>query len=269
MLWIVGAICALVVSGLAYRKESLTLSGALAATVMGTIYFAAGHLFWFGILLVFFVSGSVLSKYKQSHKNELEQSYAKTGRRDAGQVLANGGLGMLLCLMNAIWPHPSWAYAYVGVMATVTADTWATEIGSLSRKLPRSILNGRRLPAGTSGGVSLLGTMAAAIGGAMIGVFAWLFEVISGPLDRSLPIWLLVGIIAGLVGAFTDSILGASLQLMYKCRVCDKDVEVLHHCGQETVKIRGSNLMNNDAVNIWSSILGGCAALVIAILMGL
>ncbi|MGF7045815.1 uncharacterized protein (TIGR00297 family) [Paenibacillus sp. DS2015] len=269
MLWIIGAICALVVSGVAYWKKSLTLSGAIAATVMGTIYFAAGHLFWFGILLVFFVSGSVLSKYKQSHKSELEQSYAKTGRRDAGQVLANGGLGMLLCLANAIWPHSGWAYAYIGIMATVTADTWATELGSLSRKPPRSVLNGRKLLAGTSGGVSLLGTMAAAVGGAMIGGFAWLFEVGSGTPDPSLLKWLLVGLIAGLVGAFTDSILGASLQVMYKCHVCEKDVEVLHHCGQATVKIRGLNVMNNDAVNIWSSILGGCAALVIAILMGL
>lgn len=269
MLWIIGAICALLVSGEAYRKKSLTLSGAIAAMVMGTIYFAAGHLFWFGILLVFFVSSSVLSKYKQSHKSDLEKSYAKTGRRDAGQVLANGGLGMLLCLVNAIWPHPEWAYVYIGIMATVTADTWATEMGSLSRKPPRSVLNGRRIPAGTSGGVSLLGTMAAAMGGVMIGGFAWLFEVVAELPERSLLIWLLVGLISGLVGAFTDSILGASLQVMYKCRVCDKDVEVLHHCGQGTVKIRGLNLMNNDAVNIWSSILGGCAALVIAILMGL
>ncbi len=272
-MWIIGSICALLVSSAAYRKKSLTFSGALAATIMGTIYFAAGSLFWFGILLVFFVSSSVLSKFRQSHKTEVEKSYAKTGRRDAGQVLANGGLGMLLCILNAIWPHPEWTYLFIGIMATVTSDTWATEIGSLSTKPPRSVLNGKVLTVGTSGGVSLLGSAAAAAGGAMIGGLAWILEVLS---SRSINVqwpellmWVLLGLVGGLVGAFTDSVLGASIQVMYKCRACGKEVEVLHHCDQPTVQIRGWLRMNNDAVNMWSSVVGGIVACIIGLYMGL
>lgn len=272
MTWIIGSICAIIVSAMAYWKRSLTMSGAIAATIMGTVYFAAGGLFWFGILLVFFVSSSVLSKFRQSYKAEMEKSYAKTGRRDAGQVLANGGLGMVLCILNAVWPHSEWMYIFIGIMATVTADTWATEIGSLSSKPPRSVLNGKELVVGTSGGVSLLGSTAAAIAGGMIGGMAWILQVFSGTIGiqgRALLIWVLIGLVAGLVGAFTDSILGASIQVMYKCQVCSKEVEVLHHCDQPTLPIRGWLRMNNDAVNIWSSIFGGLVGYLIGIVMGL
>ncbi|OAB32883.1 DUF92 domain-containing protein [Paenibacillus glacialis] len=273
MMWIVGSLCALMVSTAAYRKKSLSLSGATAATIMGTIYFAAGSLFWFGILLAFFVSSSVISKFRQSVKAEAEKSYAKTGRRDAGQVLANGGLGMLLCVLNGIWPHPEWSYLFIGIMATVTADTWATEIGSLSTKPPRSVLNGKVLTVGTSGGVSLLGSVAAAAGGAMIGGLAWILGSLSGSWEdiqwSALLIWVLIGLVAGLVGAFTDSLLGASIQVMYKCPVCGKEVEVVHHCDQPTVQIRGWLRMNNDAVNMWSSVVGGVVACVIGIYVGL
>ncbi|MHA0857405.1 DUF92 domain-containing protein [Paenibacillus sp. CMAA1364] len=262
MLWIVGALCALIVSSVAYWRQSLSGSGAIAAMIMGTTYFAVGGLFWFGILLVFFGSSSIISKFRQHDKENMEKSYAKTGRRDAGQVLANGGLGMLLCILNAIWPSPGWAMLFIGVMATVTADTWATEIGSLSRKPPRSVLNAKVLPVGTSGGVSLLGSAAAATGGAMIGGFAWFFEtLLAWDLQfHTLLLWIIIGLVSGLAGAFTDSILGASIQVMYQCQECGKEVEVVQHCGQATTKIRGWIRMNNDVVNLTSSIVGGIVA---------
>lgn len=88
--WIIGAVCAFIVAGAAYAKKSLTLSGCLAAVLMGTIYYGAGNLFWFGTLLLFFITSTLLSKYRKERKQELEKSYAKTGNRDAGQVFANG-----------------------------------------------------------------------------------------------------------------------------------------------------------------------------------
>ncbi|WP_018885939.1 DUF92 domain-containing protein [Paenibacillus massiliensis] len=259
--WIIGAAAALLVSGAAYRRRSLTLSGCAAAVIMGTVYYGAGNLFWFGTLLLFFITSTALSKYKQGRKAELEKSYAKTGNRDAGQVLANGGIGMLLCILNFVWPHPVWALFFIGVMATVTSDTWATEIGSLSRKPPRFILNGKVMQPGTSGGVSWLGTGAALAGGMTIGVGAWLFQLVEGATLLGWWEWLLIGGVAGIGGAFTDSYLGATVQLMHRCKVCGREVEVEMHCGQETLAVRGWGWMSNDAVNLISSIVGGALAL--------
>ncbi|WP_339821147.1 DUF92 domain-containing protein [Paenibacillus sp. FSL R7-0216] len=266
--WIIGALGALIVSGAAYKKKSLSLSGTLAAFVMGTVYYGAGNLFWFGILLLFFVSSSAFSHFRGDRKAELEKSYAKSGRRDAGQVLANGGLGMLACLGNLFWPDPAWAYFFVGTMAAVTADTWATEWGGLSKREPRSILNGRRVPPGTSGGVTLLGSTAALAGAACIGGAAWLLRLWTGddaynevvPALFALVKWGLIGGVSGLVGAFADSWLGATIQDMQRCTVCGKEVEVAVHCDQATVHLRGYRWMDNDMVNLLSSLAAGFVA---------
>ncbi len=266
--WIIGALGALIVSGAAYKKRSLSLSGMLAAFVMGTIYYGAGNLFWFGILLLFFVSSSVFSHFRGDRKAELEKSYAKSGRRDAGQVLANGGLGMLACLGNLFWPDPAWAYFFVGTMAAVTADTWATEWGGLSKSEPRSILNGRRVLPGTSGGVTLLGSAAALAGAVCIGGAAWLLRMWTGDDTYSevgsallaMVKWGLIGGISGLAGAFADSWLGATIQYMHRCVVCGKEIEVEEHCGRSTEHLRGFRWMDNDMVNLLSSLAAGLLA---------
>ncbi|GGF91827.1 hypothetical protein GCM10010913_11710 [Paenibacillus aceti] len=266
--WIIGALCALVIAGAAYWKQSLSLSGAVAAVAMGTVYYGAGNLFWFGTLILFFVTSSVFSKLRGDRKAELEKSYAKSGRRDAGQVLANGGLGMLACILNVIWPSPAWGWFFIGSMAAVTADTWATEWGGLSKTPPRSVLSWRTVPPGTSGGVSALGSMAALIGAGIIGGAAWLLlswtgETQAGTQDL-IPItlwkWVVIGGVSGFSGAMADSVLGATVQKMYRCSVCGKVVEVEAHCGQTTVSDRGWSWMSNDAVNLISSAAAGLMA---------
>ncbi|KOR90464.1 DUF92 domain-containing protein [Paenibacillus solani] len=266
--WLIGAAGAIIVAGAAYRKRSLSGSGAAAAILMGTIYYGAGNVFWFGTLLLFFITSTLLSRYGKKRKADLEKSYAKTGRRDAGQVFANGGIGMVLCLLHAWVPSDLWVFLFIGVMATVTADTWATELGSLSRKPPRSVLNGKVLTAGESGGVSWIGSTAAAAGSILIGAGGWLLAVWSGMEADILP-YVLAALAGGLVGAFADSYLGATLQVMYRCRVCGKSVEVSQHCGEATERTHGYSLMSNDAVNLISSLLGGAAAYGIAVLFAL
>jgi uncharacterized protein (TIGR00297 family) len=265
MQWVIGACGALLIAAAAYRKQSLSFSGMLAAVMMGTIYFGAGNAFWFGILLLFFISSSLLSRLKHDRKAELEQNYDKTGRRDAGQVFANGGLGMIVVLLNAIYPHEIWEYLFIGVMATVTSDTWATEIGTLSARPPRSVLTWRVLPTGASGGVSLPGTLAAAAGGAVIGAASGLLQSAAGMPDRSYVLLTLAGLLGGLAGAFADSILGATVQRMNRCTVCGREVEAKSHCGVAAVHARGWTFMNNDAVNFLSSMIGGAVALLIGI----
>jgi uncharacterized membrane protein len=146
-------------------------------------------------------------------------------------------------------------------MATVTADTWATEFGSLSRKPPRSVLTGKVLAPGTSGGVSVLGTAAALAGGILIGIGAWGFGYAVGMPELPIWLWALIGGLSGSAGAFADSYLGATVQLMRFCPVCKREVEVDLHCGQTTVYLRGWHWMSNDRVNSISSIFGGLVAL--------
>lgn len=248
--WWLGLTGSALIAGLAYMRQSLSVSGALAAIAVGTPLYALGSAQWFLPLIAFFLSSTLLSKWKRNYKQEAETAYEKGGRRDAGQVLANGGLGTVLCIAHAFYPTPLWLAAYIGVTATVTADTWATEIGGLSRNQPRSLLTGRTVLPGTSGGVTGLGLLAAACGGLFIGIVATLVE-------PSAILLLPVALISGFIGALADSFLGAAVQRMNRCLVCGREVEAALHCGKPTAFYKGIRLLNNDAVNMISSAAGG------------
>lgn len=274
--WLVGLACSAGIAGAAYAKRSLSGSGFLAAVILGTVMYALGSVIWFGSLIAFFISSTLLSKWKKHAKKEAESGYEKSGRRDAGQVLANGGLGLLLCATNAAYPHPLWWYTFLGVMAAVTADTWATEIGGLSRTPPRSIKTGRRVSPGTSGGISGLGMSASLAGGLFIGAVAWLLLVWFGqtapdaatPAIRPLA-WIGIAGLAGLIGSLADSWIGATWQQMYCCAACSREIEQAHHCGKPAVRIRGRTGWNNDAVNVAGSLAGGTSAALLALALGL
>lgn len=53
--------------------------------------------------------------------------------------------------------------------AAAVADTWASELGILSKGQPVMITTLRKVPHGTNGGVSVLGLVASTIGGMLIG----------------------------------------------------------------------------------------------------
>jgi len=274
--WVVGLAASLLIGGLAYWKRSLTRSGWAAAVGVGAPLFALGNLIWFASLVVFFVSSSALSKWKRHVKKRAESTYEKSGARDAWQVAANGLPGALLCVLHAVWPSPYWLAAFVGVMAGVNADTWATEVGALSRAKPRSILTGKPVPAGTSGGVSVLGTTASVLGAGFIGVAAAVCLFLSAAsagdaaggagADSGLLLRLGAALIgsagaAGTLAALIDSLLGATVQRMYRCTECGSLIEKPSHCGKPAVQVHGLRWMNNDAVNIISSLAGAVIAI--------
>jgi len=146
-------------------------------------------------------------------------------------------------------------------MATVSADTWATEIGVLSKEKPRSVLSWQEVPPGTSGGVSLLGTGAAVLGALLVGLVAHIGLRLSGATYLPMGRTLMAALVGGLAGCFTDSLLGASCQVIFRCPVCGTETEKREHCGRETEYLRGYRWLNNDLVNLLASGVGGLVAL--------
>lgn len=270
--WIVGLLLSSVIGGLGYRSDSLAPGGVLGAILVGTVIFGAGGWVWGMLLIVFFASSSLLSRYRGAEKMVFSEKFAKLGRRDLAQALANGGWGALLALSFAVQPSPLLFAAFVGAIATVNADTWATELGVLSRRPPRRIITGEPVPPGTSGGVSALGTAAALAGALLIGLAAEALRLLGGWFSADgvaqWTVWLpLAAGLGGLAGAFFDSLLGASVQRVYWCNRCHKETErSVHTCGASSRPLRGWRWLDNDAVNFLASIMGSG---VTASLMGL
>ncbi|HEX9029450.1 MAG TPA: DUF92 domain-containing protein, partial [Anaerolineales bacterium] len=220
----------------------------MAAFVTGGLIFGLGALPWAALLLAFFVSSSALSKAFAARKASLSEKFSKGSQRDWGQVLANGSLGALLALAHAWLPGQTWPWvAFAGAMAAVNADTWATELGVLSSRMPRLITTLKVVERGASGGVTLLGSLAALAGAALITLVALLFPSQGGGLAL-----LGCAILGGLAGSLFDSLLGATVQAIYYCPVCQKETErhPTHLCGSPTRLAHGWSWLNNDLVNL-------------------
>jgi uncharacterized protein (TIGR00297 family) len=198
-----GLLLSLLIGGLAYRRRSLTGSGWLGAVLTGTLTFGFGGWTWGLALIAFFVTSSALSHFRQAQKQRIAgEKFEKGGRRDLFQVLANGGAGALLALLYGLSGEPPTLLAlFAGIMATVTADTWATELGVLSPHPPRLVTSGRIVEPGTSGGITAYGLLASAGGSLLIGLVLTICALI----ERGTWIgWLVAGGVARRAGREPD-----------------------------------------------------------------
>jgi uncharacterized protein (TIGR00297 family) len=249
-----GFILAVVVAAGAYAARSLSRSGAIAAIVVGTLTFGIGGALPGVLLLLFFISSSILSRVGGAKKRKVAAAFAKGGRRDHEQVIANGALGALLSVGFGLTGDPVWLAGLTGALAAVNADTWATELGVLARQAPRLVTTGVRVEAGTSGAVTVLGG-AAALGGAL------LISMPAAVTERA-PALVLIAAASGVVGSLFDSLLGATVQAIYTCPACAKETErhPVHSCGTPTVPLRGWRWLDNDGVNFGASLVGAIAS---------
>lgn len=238
-----------IIAYIAYYFKFLSKSGAIAALLVGAIVFGLGGLAHTVVLLSFFFSSSILSVILKKQKQKVNEKYAKGSRRDAGQVLANGGVATLCVILGAIFPGQLvfW-WMFCAAFAAANADTWATEIGALSKSAPRLITSFKQVEPGTSGGITLLGSVSALAGASLIAGIAAFFRT------EVIALWLIA--LAGFFGSLVDSLLGATMQGIYYCETCQKETEKhpQHTCGGQTILIRGWNWLNNDWVNMFCTL---------------
>ena len=166
-------------------------------------------------------------------------------------MIANGAWAAAAVLLPGAelgWP------LLTGALSAAQADTWATEIGAFSARPPRLLSTGEIVTPGTSGGVTVVGSLGGLAGGAGLAGLAVLLG-----LPMTVGAAALVG---GVLGAVADSLLGATLQVAYYCTPCQSATERRHHsCGRRARRIRGWAWLDNDAVNFIATGLGGFAAL--------
>jgi uncharacterized protein (TIGR00297 family) len=231
-----------------YVLQSLTMSGAIAAILVGLAVFAGFGVKGLFLLGVFFATSSLWSKYKAAYKRNIEEKLAKGATRDWRQVVANGGAAALFSIFHALSHDISWLIGFTVCIASANSDTWASEIGALSKNDPVYIRTLKRIERGTSGAISLLGSIAAISASFLISFISfWLFH-----LDI---FYCLIIFLFGFLGNVMDTLFGAFYQQLYVCRHCGIETEKRIHCQMMTKRIKGFAFMDNDMVNFVSGLL--------------
>jgi uncharacterized protein (TIGR00297 family) len=245
---IVAFTIASLIAGIAHRLRLLTASGAVAAAVTGAATVLAGWS-WAILLLFFFTTSTALSRWRAVERDRLVTTLIeKQGPRDAVQVLANGGLFSLAALLSTRGDAFVWQAVAAGAIAAATSDTWSTEVGIVLGGKPRAILSGRQVAPGTSGGITMQGTMAALTGAFAAALLTTILRW---------PIPLHAVFVGGFAGSIFDSVLGATVQERRWCQNCNVQTERrTHSCGTSSVYRGGIRGCDNDVVNLMTTIAG-------------
>jgi uncharacterized protein (TIGR00297 family) len=250
---------------LAIKARALDKGGFLASVVVGYAIFLGGGWTWFVIIVSFFILGVAATWFKYEYKKSIGTAQEKGGARSWPNILANGGIAAIFGLAELAFGGSAFALLYIGAMSAAASDTVATELGLLSRSVPRLITRfGARVPPGTSGGVTGLGFLGTIIAAAAIGTIAAALGVVRGVSPSKV---ILVATTGGIVGSIADSVIGATVQRKSVCVVCGKATENLVHCGQPTRRRSGSVRVDNNVVNLLATIVGAAASLALALLL--
>jgi len=202
-----GAVGSGIAAAQACRLRTLTRSGAWAAALCGTVLYAAGGWTWIGLVAAFFATSSALTRLEVGPPEQRRRSVDYMGRR-WDQVAANGGIATLTAAIHGLTGSPLAFPVAAGAIAAATADTWATEVGRWSRVPPRLITTGAAVPPGTSGGVTVVGTLGALGGAVLIGGLA----AFLGGGDSRVAHLAPAVVAAGFSAALIDSVLGATIE---------------------------------------------------------
>ena len=216
----------------AFKYRKFTLAGSCLSFVSGVLLLSSG-LQYFCAVLAFYVAKSALILYIWRHKHctTLGGSNHPYPPLCIFKVAVKGFIPALLCTFKSVLArnHPMGPncigckiadVAFLSYVACCTGHSFSTELSSLRFAKPRLITTWRSVMPGVSGGVTLMGTVASAVGGGLIGL-VFCAGLMLSPV-RELPaeafssfkchMLLGMGILAGMLGTCFGSLLGATLQ---------------------------------------------------------
>jgi len=221
-----------------YQRKALDIWGTLAMVIMGIIIIFSAGIHWLILILLFLILSLIATRHSKYYKQNLG---IYEGKRTAKNVISNGVVAFIMAAFGGVYLpiaggfYIPFAGGFIGAIATATADTLASEIGI--HQTPRLITTLKKVPSGTDGAVSILGTVVGIIGAGVIGIAAIILGI--NPDPNNLFLTLEIAIISGTVGCFMDSILGAVLERR--------------------------NLINNEHVNLLATITGAIVGIILVI----
>jgi len=218
-------------SALARWIRGVTLSGAMAGAIVCFLLYTCVGPGAFAALVSVFALTWITTRLGYQRKQKLGTAEKQDGRT-ASQVLANLGVAAVgAALYAANHGRAIFLLATAAALSEAAADTVSSELGQAGSEKARLITTWEQVPAGTDGGVSLVGTLAGIAAAALVSLAC----VLAGLLPWK---WLGISVGAAVLGMVADSLLGAWLERRH--------------------------VLNNDSVNLLSTLLAAAVASLLA-----
>lgn len=205
-------------------------SGAIAGAVVCFLLYATAGPGAFAALVSVFSLTWVTTHFGYQQKQKLGTAEKHDGRT-ATQVLANLGTAAACAVLFAVLNRAAFLLAAAAALSEAAADTVSSEFGQARSEQAWLITTGELVPAGTDGGVTLMGTLAGAAAAALVSLVC----VLSGLIPWR---WFSLSVAAAVAGTVIDSLLGALLER--------------------------KRVLNNDSVNFLSTVFAALVAFLLA-----
>ena len=166
----------LIVAFAGWRARTVTVSGAVVGAAIGlAVFVGTGWEGWL-MLLAAFLAAAIATRAGFARKAAAGIAEDRGGRRGPGNAIANTGIAAWAALLSAGVPEPQIAkLAMVAALVTSASDTVASEVGKAWGRTTWLVTSFRRVMPGTSGAVSLEGTLGGIAAAALLAVLAaWL-----------------------------------------------------------------------------------------------
>lgn len=212
-IWNIQTISLAIITGVillfAYKKKKIDGAGIFSAGILGVVCLIAFGAKGMWLMLMFFVSGNIVTR---AGKHEKENNNISQKKRTYVNVIANGGASVIFALLYIWSSNLIYFLGLFGAMACALADTSATELGmALAVKLKKHPIlfdfkkrKIEKVEIGTPGAVSLGGFFSSMIGSAIMSIpllfWGYSFTAFS------------ICCFAGFLGAALDSLFGCTIE---------------------------------------------------------
>ena len=195
------ALVTLIFAVLARLVRGVTLSGSLAGAVVCFVLLATAGPGAFAVLVLVFVFTWLATRFGYRRKQKLGTAERREGRT-ASQVVANLAVATVCAALAGLTGKAAFFIAMSAALCEAAADTVSSELGQTQTGYVRLITTWEVVPVGTDGGVSRMGTAAGVVVSIVVSGGCGLFALLP---QREL----LIPALAGILGMFIDSYLGA------------------------------------------------------------
>lgn len=185
---------------LLYYLRFLSRFGSLVAYLIGVYLFGFLDFRWGTPVLFFFFTSVIFTKIHSEVKSRGKTS----APRNSWQVTANILPALIISAIYLFTQNEILILLYISLIAAVTADTWASEIGPVFNRRCFSLADFKPAKAGISGGISLAGSLAALTASFAATIFS--YYLIYSEWNSGI---ILALTLSGFFASFIDSVLGA------------------------------------------------------------